>query len=550
MKTKVILAAAAAALVSITAQAADIPMRFSLGSVFDGIPTTDIFTGSAAYIIYTNSDDLSAELGAVKFPLNSTDGAIQYSSDNEHITVTDRGKVISDGEPCMANITLTAGNVSVTRPVYVSEPITRFALSESKLELFADKPQTPTLSTVTEPAELMPGMVTWYSGDESIAYIDETGRVLPNGVGTTSVYAKTVDGERTAKCTVYVGLYDVTLKAVFITNAIDRLKTGTEYKLSAYLYPDNVKDKSMTWKSSDSTVVSVDDDGTIHAAEPGRAIITVTAANGRTDSFEIESAADAGEYKVISKPVSQRLAEFSGVPQFVKYPYTLDEMTELQMTREPVVYNENRSPEYSELKHAIAPASNASASGKYQFIDLSQSNGTDAETLNRYLSGKGVLDGKGQQFLDAAKRYGLSEIYLVTHAVLESGSGFSQLARGVEVNGTVVYNLFGIGAFDTGAVRYGSEYAYSMGWTSVDAAIDGGARWISENYINNQSYHQNTLYKMRWNPDKPGEHQYATDIDWATAQAKIIRSMFDAFPSAELHFEVPLYKGESEFEFK
>ena len=411
-------------------------------------------------------------------------------------------------------------------------------------------PDTVTLSAVTEPAELMPGMVTWYSGDESIAYVDETGRVLPNGVGTTSVYAKTVDGERTAKCTVYVGLYDVTLKAVFITNAIDRLKTGTEYKLSAYLYPDNVKDKTMAWKSSDSTVISVDADGTIHAAEPGSAIITVTAANGRTDSFEIVSAPDAGDYKVVSKPVSQRLAEFAGVPQFVKYPYTLDDMTELQMTREPVVYEENRSPEYSELKHAIDPAANASQSGKYQFIDLSQANGTDAATLDRYLSDKGVLEGKGQQFLDAAQRYNLSELYLVTHAVLESGSGFSQLARGVEVEGMVVYNLFGIGAFDSGAVRYGSEYAYRMGWTSIDAAIDGGARWISENYINNSSYHQNTLYKMRWDPDKPGEHQYASDIAWATAQAKILKSMFDAFPDAELHFEVPLYKGESEFEFK
>lgn len=110
--------------------------------------------------------------------------------------------------------------------------------------------------------------------------------------------------------------------------------------------------------------------------------------------------------------------------------------------------------------------------------------------------------------------------------------------------------MFGIGAYDANAVKYGSEYAYSMGWTSVDAAIYGGAAWISENYINNTSYKQNTLYKMRWNPDSPGDHQYATDIDWATAQAKTLKSMFDAFPDAELYFEVPLYKGEKEFDFK
>ena len=549
MRLKTILAVFVLSVFPVTAKAANVPMRFSLDSIFYGIAAEDIYTDKSAYIIYTDSDELSIGLGAVKFPLNSTD-TLSYSSDNEHITVTDTGIVTSDGEPGAANITINTGGISVTRPVYVCPPLMRFALSSSKTELFADRPEPVTLSVITEPNGIDGGMIEWYSGDESIAHIDPTGRVLPNGVGTTSVYAQTVDGEYTAKCTVYVGLYDVTLRAVFITNAIDRIKTGTEYKLSAYLYPDNVKDKNMTWKSSDSTIISVDPDGTLHAAEPGKAVITVTAANGRTDSFEIESSPDVDEYNVVSKPVSERLKEFSGVPQFVKYGYTLDDMTELQMTREPVVYNENRAPSYDELRRAIDPSSGASAAGKYQFIDLSRSNGMDAATLDRYLTGKGVLEGKGQQFLDAAQRYGLSEIYLVIHAVLESGSGTSQLASGVDVNGTVVYNLFGIGAFDAGAVRFGSEYAYGMGWTTVDAAIDGGARWISENYINNRSYHQNTLYKMRWNPDKPGEHQYATDISWATAQARIIKSMFDAFPNAELYYEIPLYNGENEFGLK
>ena len=55
---------------------------------------------------------------------------------------------------------------------------------------------------------------------------------------------------------------------------------------------------------------------------------------------------------------------------------------------------------------------------------------------------------------------------------------------------------------------------------------------------------------MRWNPDKPGEHQYATDIYWAKAQAKTLKTMFDAFPGAELYYEIPLYKGEEEFGLK
>lgn len=32
---------------------------------------------------------------------------------------------------------------------------------------------------------------------------------------------------------------------------------------------------------------------------------------------------------------------------------------------------------------------------------------------------------------------------------------------------------------------------------------------------------------MRWNPLKPGQHQYATDISWAKVQAQIISELYN-----------------------
>lgn len=113
-----------------------------------------------------------------------------------------------------------------------------------------------------------------------------------------------------------------------------------------------------------------------------------------------------------------------------------------------------------------------------------------------------------------------------------------------------MYNLFGIGAVDKSPIDAGAEYAYKQGWTSVEKAIEGGAKWISENYINNSKYGQNTLYKMRWNPEKPAEHQYATDIAWASKQAKSMSSMFEAFPTAKYKFEIPRYSGQEKLEVK
>ncbi|MGM9936340.1 MAG: Ig-like domain-containing protein [Candidatus Ornithomonoglobus sp.] len=548
-------------LLSVTAHAKSISdsefrkqLYFSLSNrFFEGIRTERIITRNDADCIYIDSGELSIKPGIYTLPLNSTDKPVLYSSDNPAITVDENGVLTSDGTPAAANITITSGDVTIVHPVYATKQIKRLSLSQSELSLYADRPEPVTLSLSCEPADADMSMVDWYSGDEGIVYVDENGTVIPNGVGTTSIYAETPDGSVTAKCTVKVGLYDVSIRSVFITNAIDRLKIGSEYSLSAYVYPETVQDKTVHWSSSDNLVCTIDQDGVIRGINTGTAVITAQAANGVMDTFEIEVASSSGgsfKYNVISKSVSERIAELQSKPQFIQYGYTLSDMVDFQMSVEPVKYSENRKAQIAETENEIDPASHASGYGKYQFIDLSQSNSIDVDTLNRYLTGKGVLEGKGQQFKDAADAYGLSELYLVTHACLESGDGMSQLARGVDVNGTVVYNMFGIGAYDAGAVLYGSQYAYSMGWTTVDAAIDGGARWISENYINNPDYRQNTLYKMRWNPDSPGTHQYATDIEWASAQAKMLKSMFDAFPNADLHYEIPLYKGEKEFGLK
>ena len=108
----------------------------------------------------------------------------------------------------------------------------------------------------------------------------------------------------------------------------------------------------------------------------------------------------------------------------------------------------------------------------------------------------------------------------------------------------MVYNMFGIGAYDDSAEYSGSQRAYANGWTSPEAAIKGGAEWISKWYINAEASRQNTLYKMLWNPETPGEHQYATDIGWAVKQAISIEKIFQSFPEAVLSFDVPVYMGQ------
>ena len=181
----------------------------------------------------------------------------------------------------------------------------------------------------------------------------------------------------------------------------------------------------------------------------------------------------------------------------------------------------------------------------FQFVKLSQVTNMDVSEVNdRILSGKGILQGQAATFTAAGEKYGVNEIYLISHALLETGNGTSPLATGVKVNGKTVYNMYGVGAFDGTALSSGAQYAYNAGWFTPEAAIIGGAEFIAKGYI---SAGQDTLYKMRWNPtaaEKYGyaSHQYATDIGWATKQVKQIYNLYSLLDSYKLTIEVPKYK--------
>lgn len=182
----------------------------------------------------------------------------------------------------------------------------------------------------------------------------------------------------------------------------------------------------------------------------------------------------------------------------------------------------------------------------YQFLLLSAPAGTNVSEVNaNILKGKGVLEGKASAYINAANKYDINEIYLISHSLLETGNGTSKLATGIKYNGKTVYNVYGIGAYDSDPDGLGAKYAYEQGWFTVEDAIIGGAKFVAQNYIDRG---QDTLYKMRWNPDgmvKYGfaYHQYATDIGWAVKQTTRMSQMYSQISQYSLVYDIPVYTG-------
>jgi beta-N-acetylglucosaminidase len=198
----------------------------------------------------------------------------------------------------------------------------------------------------------------------------------------------------------------------------------------------------------------------------------------------------------------------------------------------------------NQIKYYMNPSNFLDSYGKYQFLKLSYEDGISVDDLNNFLANKGIFKGHGQDFINAAKANNISVSYLVSHAMLETGLGTSYLSSGqAKYNGKVVYNFFGIGAVDSDPNGEGSKKAYEEGWFTPQLAISGGAQWLSKSYINNANYKQDTIYKMRWNPADPGQHQYATDISWSYNQISNIINMINMAPSLyqTVYFDIPKY---------
>ncbi|WP_186318026.1 N-acetylglucosaminidase [Siminovitchia fortis] len=199
----------------------------------------------------------------------------------------------------------------------------------------------------------------------------------------------------------------------------------------------------------------------------------------------------------------------------------------------------------------------------FQHLLLSSSTGVSAKELNKVLIGKGILEGKGQDFINASNKHSVNEVYLIAHALLETGHGTSGLANGIEVgkdkNGNAVvvtgknrnslsdvrkvYNMFGIGAYDSCPETCGATYAYNSKWFTPADAITGGAQFVSSSYF---ARGQNTLYKMRWNyaypNDQGGFPQYATDVGWAVKQIYQIKNLYSKLNNPTMLYDIPRYK--------
>ncbi|MDE5850669.1 MAG: Ig-like domain-containing protein [Muribaculaceae bacterium] len=228
-----------------------------------GVAVSEITLSETACVLKVGGD---VSLKATVTPANATDKNVKWTSSNTKIATVDvTGKVtaVAAGE---AVITAAAGGKSATCKVTVKKAVE--SVTFKRHDVAIEKGKTLTLVATITPGDAIVTTATWTSSDPTVATV-ENGKITAVAVGTAVITA-TADG-KSDSCT-------VTVKNSVATVTIDpteaSIEKGKTLQLKATVSPADAIDTTVTWSSSNSKIVTVDQNGMVTAVEGGSATIT------------------------------------------------------------------------------------------------------------------------------------------------------------------------------------------------------------------------------------------------------------------------------------
>lgn len=213
----------------------------------------------------------SFTLKATVKPDDASDKTVTWSSSDESIATVYGGKV-TGVKAGTATVTATAGDKSVNCQVQVTPYIAVESVTLDYTELSLPLGASETLTATVLPDNATDRSIQWTSSDSRIVSV-RNGHISAVAVGTAVITAKA--GEKSASCTVTVEPIEV--ESITLSKTRLALNPDEYETLTVTFNPANATDKTVTWESSDISIATVSEDGTVRGISKGTATITAKA---------------------------------------------------------------------------------------------------------------------------------------------------------------------------------------------------------------------------------------------------------------------------------
>ncbi|WP_051554714.1 Ig-like domain-containing protein [Maribacter antarcticus] len=264
----------------------------------------------------------TTQLTATVSPAGADDISVTWSSSDVAIATVDGNGLVTSVGLGTATITVTTtdgGFMADAAITIVAEPILVTGVTVNPTTDTIVLGGTAQLTATVSPMGAEDSSVTWSSSDETIATVDANGVVTSTSLGTATITVATIDGGFTANAEITVAADAVLVTGVTVNPTTDTIVLSGTTQLTATVSPMGAEDSSVTWSSSDETIVTVDANGVVTSVGIGAATITVTTNNGGfTADATLEVVAIANEAPTAVAQVSvlngsaPLLVEFTG----------------------------------------------------------------------------------------------------------------------------------------------------------------------------------------------------------------------------------------------
>ena len=227
-------------------------------------------------MVYIGDTQTTYKLNATVLPADAGNQILRWESSNEAVAKVVNGKIdvlsvgstvitayTTDGTPCTASCELTVLGDAASMTI-------------NKTSASLKTGQTLQLSSkVTTKQGVTYDAAIWETSDASIATVDSKGKVTAKLPGSVVITARSYDGtSKTCTIKITADLYGISLPDS-MTLAIGRSKIVTPTYDPYY-----ATNKTVTWRSSNTGVATVDSSGKVTAIATGTAVITATSQEG------------------------------------------------------------------------------------------------------------------------------------------------------------------------------------------------------------------------------------------------------------------------------
>lgn len=240
----------------VTADVANIPMSVTPNTSIPGEVNYSAFASKAL--------SYNGNLITIKFKVK--DNAVGGTSSL---------RIESEEKYPISNSSAEIPTTIINQSIKVEVPIQSIELSEKTLSI--KESETHKLETTYNPTDTTQKNIRWSSSDETIAKVSQDGTITALTRGKTTITATAENGS-TSSCDVTVTRE---IGSIFLDKSAISLDKGETTKITATIPTDTDGDKTVSWSTSDPTVATVNNDGTVTAVGKGEAIITATTSNGK-----------------------------------------------------------------------------------------------------------------------------------------------------------------------------------------------------------------------------------------------------------------------------